>query len=144
MSPQPPDSRPERRKDYNEFRQLLNRTGAQVGLLDAIEQGYTEHRAEIAKLLKRGLIAMTITGLLSLVAIGLSAYQIHKVRRVTAATNQTARANRALIARECRDTEALKAAARATLQHFAPKDAPSQARFAAHRCPHRPPREPNP
>jgi hypothetical protein len=137
MSPQSPGSRPERRKDYKEFRQLLNRTGAQVGLLDAIEQGYTDHRAEIAALLKRGLIAMTIVGVISLIAIGLSAYQIHKV-------NQTARANRALIAGECRDIETLKAAARATLQHFAPKDAPSQARFAAHRCPPRPPREPNP
>lgn len=122
---------PERRKDHRAFRQLLDRTSAQVGLLDAIEQGYQEFTAEIRSLLNRALIAMTAIGLVAIAALGLSAWQMHKVGTLAAD-------NRTSIAQECRDVEALKTAIRATLLAFVPRDARSQHRFAPHPCPHDP------
>jgi hypothetical protein len=133
---------PERRKDQHAFRQLLDRTSAQVGLLDAIDQGYREFTEEtreaiedfierIERRLKRALLGMAAVGLVAVAALGLSAWQTHKVATLAAD-------NRASIAQECRDVETLKTAIRATLLAFVPQDIRSQHRFAPHPCPHEP------
>jgi hypothetical protein len=130
----------ERRKDHVAFRKLLDRTNAQVGLLDAIDQGYREftndnrrayeHFIErIERRLNRALIGMAVIGVVSVAALCLSAWQVHTVA-------QTSVANRALISRECRDVETLKTAIRDTLRQFVPRERRSQHRFARHRCPH--------
>lgn len=125
-------SGPERRRDHQYFRSLLNRTNAQVGLLDAIDQGYKEFVADVRRILRRIWATLAVVAIFVIAALVVSALLVNDVR-------DTAASNRALIVRECRDVETLKTAIRRTLHRFVPREHHELARFAPRRCPHRDP-----